>query len=126
MEETPIIILYDGNCPICCRKRDFLKKRDPKGILDFSNIRSSDFQAEKTGTSFSELETKIHALLPDGSLVNRMNAIRVAYRAIGLDWIIAPTGWPIFRQIFDCLYDFVAKHRIFISRFIKKKDNLER
>ncbi len=67
----------------------------------------------------AQLEKQIHAILPDGSLVSRMDVIREAYRAIDLYWLIAPTGWPILRPLFDWLYDFVAKHRMPISRFFR-------
>lgn len=115
-----ILILYDGNCPICCRKIEFLKRHDHENNLLFENIRAPEFQAEMIGVPFSELAKQIHAVLPDGSVVSRMEVIRAAYRQIGLGWLIAPTDWPVLRFIFDRLYGFVAKHRLFISRLFGK------
>ena len=112
-----IHILYDGNCPICCRKTEFLKRHDQQGKLLFSDIRAENFHTLKTGIPQHDLQKQIHAILRDGSIVSRMEVIRAAYREIGLGWIIAPTDWPLFRPLFDRLYDFVAKHRLSISRF---------
>ena len=30
----------------------------------------------------------------------------------GLGWALAPTGWPVFRQVFDALYTLFARHRV--------------
>lgn len=115
----PLRILYDGDCPICRRKAHFLQKRDRKGALRFSNIREPGFQPLETGVSMAELEKQIHAVLPDGRVISRMEVIRAAYREIGLGWLAAPTGWPVLRPLFDALYGFVAKHRLSISRFFQ-------
>jgi predicted DCC family thiol-disulfide oxidoreductase YuxK len=119
LNHTPIRILYDGNCPICCQKVAFLNRRDHKGRLNFSDIRDSGFQPEETGIPMAELEKKIHAILPDGSIIQRMDVIRAAYREIGIGWLAAPTGWPVMRPVFDKLYDLVAKNRLRISRFLR-------
>ena len=64
----------------------------------------------------AELEQQIHAVLPDGTVIRRMEVIRAAYRKIGLGWLTAPTGWPLLRPLFDTLYAGVAKHRQTLSR----------
>ena len=115
-----VTILYDGECPICQGKKAFLEKRDRKRRLRFIDIRAPDFQPAETGRTFIELETRIHAVMPDGRLVAGMDAIRAAWRAIGLGWLVAPTGWPLLRPVFDALYTGVARNRKKISRFLKK------
>lgn len=58
----------------------------------------------------------IHAVMPDGDLVTGVEVFRRAYRAIGLGWIIAPTAWPVLRQLFDALYRVFAKLRPMLQR----------
>ena len=106
-----IRILYDGDCPICRRKAAFLQRRDKNGKLDFSDIRANDFLPLENGVPMAELEKQIHAILPNGNMITRMDVIRAAYHEIGLGWVAAPTGWPIFRPLFDALYGVVAKYR---------------
>jgi predicted DCC family thiol-disulfide oxidoreductase YuxK len=118
-KDAPMLILYDGHCPICCKKTDFLKKRDHNERLSFANIRAQGFNPQETGVSFEQLEKQIHALLPDGTVISRMEVIRAAYGEIGLGWLIAPTGWPLLRPLFDRLYGFVARNRLKISRFFQ-------
>ncbi len=114
----PIRILYDGNCPICRRKVAFLKKRDRKGKLRFSDIREAEGLPKQTGIPMEQLEKQIHAVLPDGTVIRRMDVIRAAYREVGLGWLAAPTGWPILRPCFDALYGLVAKYRLAISHLL--------
>ena len=115
-ENNSLRILYDGDCPICCRKTAFLTRFDHKNKLHFSDIRKADFQPLKTGVSMNELEKQIHAIMPNGTVISRMDVIREAYREIGLGWIAAPMGWPILRPLLNFLYGFVAKYRHSISR----------
>jgi predicted DCC family thiol-disulfide oxidoreductase YuxK len=115
----PIQILYDGDCPICVRKVKFLKHRDKQTRLSFINIREHESETHALKIPSEILVKQIHAVLPDGKLISRMDVIRAAYREIGLGWLIAPTGWPLLRPLFDTLYTFVAKHRILISRYFR-------
>jgi predicted DCC family thiol-disulfide oxidoreductase YuxK len=54
----------------------------------------------------------IHGVLEDGTLVTGMEVFRGAYRAVGLGWVLAPTGWTLFRPFFDLLYRSFARHRL--------------
>jgi hypothetical protein len=45
----------------------------------------------------------MHGVFPDGRIVRKVEAFRQAYRAVGLGWLLAPTGWPLLRQVFDGL-----------------------
>ena len=114
-EEHKMLILYDGNCRICCAKRDFLKRRDRNGKLAFSDIRTADFQSLEIPVPMSALEREIHLVRADGQLLVGMEVIRAAYREIGLGWLAAPTGWPLLRPLFNRFYRFVADHRTSIS-----------
>lgn len=116
-----ICILYDGNCPICCAKRDFLQRRDRKGTLAFTDIRSTAFQGLEIPISIELLEREIHSIGPDGQILRGMEVIRAAYQEIGLGWLAKPTGWPLFRPLFDRLYEIVARNRTHISKFLIRR-----
>jgi len=34
----------------------------------------------------------IHGVFPDGRMVRKVEVFRQAYRAVGLGWLLAPTG----------------------------------
>ena len=112
-EKRPIQILYDGNCPICCQQVGFLKNCDHEKKLQFSDIREAGIDV---GISMEQLEKQIHAVLPDGTVISRMDVVRIACREVGLGWLVAPTDWPLLRTLFDMLYSGIAKYRHCISR----------
>lgn len=108
---TNIWLLYDGDCRFCRRKILFLKRWDRKNRLQCLDFRRSDLTAHRIHATPAELEARIHAVLPDGSIVTGMDAIRLAFKSIGIGWLAAPTGWPFLRPLFDALYQFIAQHR---------------
>lgn len=115
-ERKTMHVFYDGNCPICCKKADFLRKRDKNNRLCFIDIRAAEFCAGTIGIQMERLEKEIHSILPDGTVISGMDVVRAACREIGLGWVAAPTGWPLLRPLFDMLYRFVARNRQGLSR----------
>ena len=113
-----MLIFYDGNCPVCCAKRDFLMRRDKQGVLAFSDIRADDFQPVGPLPDIDALAFEIHALKADGSVIRGMDVMRAAYAIIGIGWLLAPTGWPLFRPLFDRLYAHIARNRLFYSKWL--------
>jgi predicted DCC family thiol-disulfide oxidoreductase YuxK len=111
MNTWEIKLLYDGLCPVCSREVRFMRKRDRKSRLAFEDIADPSFDPALYGLTTEQVIGAMHGVLPDGSIVRGMAAFRIAYRAIGLGWLAAPTGWPILRPIFDLLYRIFARYR---------------
>ncbi len=63
----------------------------------------------------------MHGVFPDGRVVRRVAAFREAYRAVGLGWLLAPTGWPGLRWIADRAYGLFARNRIRIGRLFGRE-----
>jgi predicted DCC family thiol-disulfide oxidoreductase YuxK len=40
-----------------------------------------------------------------------METLRLAYAAVGLGWVMRPTGWPLLLPLFDRMYAGFARHR---------------
>ena len=55
---------------------------------------------------------RIHGVLPDGRVVEGMEVFRRAYAAVGLGWLLAPSGWPGLRRLFDAAYRWFARNRL--------------
>ncbi len=109
-------LFYDSQCPICRREIEWLKRRDRDGRLVAEDIALPTFHAELYGLTQDAVERVIHGVMPDGRIVRRMDAIRQAYRAVGLGWVIAPTAWPVIRWFSDRAYDLFARNRVAIGR----------
>ena len=64
-------LLYDGDCPLCLREVNFLRKKDAgRGIVKFTDIADLNYSAEENGgVDFETAMGRIHAVLADGTVV---------------------------------------------------------
>jgi predicted DCC family thiol-disulfide oxidoreductase YuxK len=112
----PVTLLYDGACPVCSLEMDHLRARNTEGRLAFIDIAAPGFDVLAWGATLADMNAQIHAVRPDGTLIVGIEALRVAYRAVGLGWLLAPTGWAPLRPVFDAGYRAFARHRQTVSR----------
>ena len=116
MNEWHFKLLYDGECPFCLREVRWLQRWNRHGHLAFEDVSSPDFDPAKYHTTREELLGVILGVFPDGRMVCKVEVFRQAYRAVGLGWLLAPTGWPVLRWIFDGLYRIFARFRVPLGR----------
>jgi predicted DCC family thiol-disulfide oxidoreductase YuxK len=108
-----IRVLFDGDCPLCAREIRFLKRLDRgRGRIDFEDIADPGFDPSAYGLEARDVIARIHAVLPDGSVVRSMEVFRRAYAAVGLGWVMAPTAWPGVRRLADLAYRVFARNRL--------------
>lgn len=109
-----IKLLYDGECPLCLREVNFLLKRDAgRGIVKFVDIADPNYQPEANGgVDFATAMGRIHAVLPDGSVIKNIEVFRRVYEELGMGWIYAITKLPILGAIADWLYGIWADWRL--------------
>ena len=113
METPEIVMLYDGECPLCMREVRMLQRADRgRGRLGFEDIAAPDFDAAVRGTDLETLMARIHGILPDGTLIEGVEVFRRAYAAAGLGWLVAPTRWPGLRQLSEWAYRVFARNRL--------------
>lgn len=110
-------LLYDGTCPICQKEVAWLRRKNKQGRLDFQDIHAEGFDPTRLHKTIPELMAEIHGIYPDGSVIKGMPVFRATYAAVGLGWLMAPTGWPILRPGFDILYAWFARHRLNFGRY---------
>jgi len=111
LSNVPIKMLYDGLCPLCKREVRVVTRQDKHGAVEPVDITAPGFDAEALGLTQAAVHSRMHAILPDGSVVTGMEAFRRIYVAIGMGWLWRWTGWPILRPVFDLLYANFAKIR---------------
>ena len=117
MESWRFKLLYDGDCPLCRREAQFLQKRNRLGRMAFEDIAAPGFDPATYHTTREALMGVIHGVFPDGRMVTKLAVFREAYRAVGLGWLLAPTGWPGLRWIADRGYEWFARNRLAIGRW---------
>ncbi|WP_346293505.1 DUF393 domain-containing protein [Sphaerothrix gracilis] len=109
-----IKLLYDGDCPLCLREVNFLQKRDAgRGLVKFVDIADEAYSPdENAGIDYETAMGRIHAVLPDGTVIKNVAVFRRVYQILGMGWIYAVTKWPIIGPIVDKLYELWADWRL--------------
>jgi len=112
-----IELLYDGECPLCLREVNFLKKRDSgRGLVTFVDIADDNYIPEAHGgIDFETAMGRIHAVLPDGTIIKNVEVFRRVYEILGMGWIYAITKLPIISVIADRLYGIWADWRLTLT-----------
>jgi predicted DCC family thiol-disulfide oxidoreductase YuxK len=118
MNQWRFKLLYDGDCPLCRREAAFLQRRDHHGRLALEDIAAPGFDPAAYGTTHEALMGVIHGVFPDGRMVQKVAVFREAYRAIGLGWLLAPTAWPGLSWLADRGYEWFARNRMKIGRWL--------
>lgn len=90
-----------------------------RGRVGFEDIASETFNPGRYGLTMNDVIGSMHAVRRDRSIAEGMQVFREAYAALGWGWIVAPTGWPLMRPIFDALYRIFARIRPRLSKFNK-------
>lgn len=108
---APLTLLIDGLCPLCKREAAWLARRDRSNKLRFVDIADPAFNPSDYNRTLDQLMGAIHAVRPSGQLITGVEVFRDAYSAIGLGWLLAPTRWPILRQLSDAVYRLFARVR---------------
>lgn len=111
-ELGPFRILVDGNCPVCRREGNLLRRLDDgrKRVI-VEDISRPDFNPTRYGLTQDEVMREIHGITWDGRIVKGMEVFRTVYDLLGLGFLTAPTGWPILRPIADVAYKLFARNR---------------
>ena len=107
-----IEVFFDGDCPLCLKEINFLKRRDKHQRIQFTDIADSSFSAIDCGKDYETLMTEIHGRLPNGTWVQGVEVFRRLYAAVGFGPIVMLTRLPLIRQILDIGYRVFARNRL--------------
>ena len=67
---------------------------------------------ENGGVDFESAMGRIHAVLPNNTVIKNVEVFRQIYSILGIGWLYAPTKWPVLGPLVDKLYDFWADRRL--------------
>jgi predicted DCC family thiol-disulfide oxidoreductase YuxK len=97
---------------LCTRETAWLRKRDKRGRIQFTDITAEDFDASQLGVSREVLMTKIHGRLPDGRVVTGVEVFRQLYTAVGFGRLVWLSRLPLVAPLLDLGYRWFAKNRM--------------
>jgi predicted DCC family thiol-disulfide oxidoreductase YuxK len=110
--DSAIEAFFDGACPVCSREVDLLRRLDRRGRLRFTDIAADGFDAAAVGVALADLMDRIHARLPDGTVVEGVEVFRRLYEAVGYRRLVALTRLPGVAQLLDLAYRGFARNRL--------------
>ncbi len=108
--DYPLTLFFDGRCPVCRTEMTMLGSRHRSRRLRFEDVHAEGF-TPPAGATLADLLAAIHARTADGRIVVGVETLRLAYRAVGLGWLVAPTAWPLLRGPSERAYRWFARHR---------------
>jgi len=110
-------MLYDGDCPLCLREVNMLRRKDEgKNFIDFVDIASPEYDPElNQGITFEQAMGQIHAITREGEIVTNVEVFRRLYELVGLGWVFAITKTEPIGTLVDKVYDVWAKYRLPIT-----------
>ena len=117
MKLWKIKLLFDGACPLCVREVNFLKHKDSdRGLIKFVDIAADDYDpADNAGIDFETAMGRIHAVLPDGEIIQNVEVFRQTYDILGIGWVYASTTLPIVGSLADVRYGIWADYRLLLT-----------
>lgn len=113
-----ISVFYDGYCPLCVAEMNKLRTLDKAHNLQLVDIQQPDFAERFPTLNWTALNARIHVQLADGQLLSGLDATHAAWQAVGHGWLYAPLRWPLIRWFADHAYDFFARNRYRISKWL--------
>ncbi|MCY2966222.1 MAG: DUF393 domain-containing protein [Planctomycetota bacterium] len=105
-------IFFDGDCPLCRREMNFMRRFNRRGRVLFTDIAAADFRPDTVGLTQDKLMAEIHGRLSDGTIVVGVEVFRRLYSAIGWSWLAAVSRWPGISGMLDWAYRLFAKNRL--------------
>lgn len=103
-------VFFDGQCPLCNREIEMVRRKDKLGRLQLTDISKADYQPVM-GIDLEDLMKEIHGRYADGSFVTGVEVFREIYDRIGFGWLVSISRLPVLRQLLDLAYRVFAYFR---------------
>lgn len=113
-------IYTDGSCEFCLWARGMVEPHDRNHLLEFRDFNRLEIAAE-TPYSLSELNRRMYVQTPDGAWhAGFWGWIAILKVIPRYRWLGAILKWIPFRWIGPAIYDFVARNRYRVPKFLLK------
>ncbi len=105
-------VFFDGDCPLCRREIDMIRRKDKSDQIRFTNIADPEFDADSIGVSHEDLMAEIHGRMSDGQIMKGVEVFRQLYSRIGFGTLVSLSRWPGVRHLLNGGYLLFAKNRL--------------
>lgn len=123
MTPRSVEVFFDGECPLCVREINLLRRLDRKQRITFTDITEASFDPGALGMSYAAMMERIRGRLADGTMIEGVEVFRRLYAAVGFGPIVALTRlWGVSHAL-DLAYELFAKNRLKLTgRCVKDAD----
>ena len=108
----PLSVYFDGDCPICRREIDLVKRLNRRQRLKFIDFSTSAYRSGEHGLNQCDLGKVIHARWSDGRVITGVEVFREMWDAVGLGFLANVSRWPIVNGVLLKAYDWFARNRL--------------
>lgn len=111
-------LYFDSACPLCSREMDRLRRWDHSGHLAFVDMSAPHFDPAPLGVTLAAMNTELHGLRADGTMLVGTDAILEAYTLVGRGWLVWPLRLRWLRPMLAAAYRSLARNRYRVSRWL--------
>lgn len=108
----PFEVFYDGECSLCSKEINMLRRMDRRGRLRFTDIAKPEFKAEEHGLTHQQFMDEIRGRVEGQALVTGVEVFRQLYGRVGFQWVLPLTRLWGLRHLLDWGYSIFAKNRL--------------
>ena len=114
--DSPAVVIYDGECPICQGGVRWMERRALAGKFEFLPCQSPERRARFPWMTEETCLEALQLVLPDGRVLAGDAAISEILRRLrGWRWVARLFGLPGVKLFAPRLYRWVARHRYALS-----------
>lgn len=115
LDTKPVVMLYDGDCPICSKEVNWMQ-RDCSVHVKLVDITDPHYSpAEYQNIDYPTAMQAIHAIDSNGEVVLGTEAFAKIYTALRWRFLAILLSVPFFKPLFNMLYKGFAKYRLLIT-----------
>jgi predicted DCC family thiol-disulfide oxidoreductase YuxK len=114
-----LTIFYDGNCPLCTKEMQHLKKKDHDNLINLVDLHQDEFETLYPSVKFVDAMKILHGQYK-GELLLGIEVTHRAWTLVGKGFWVAPLNWPVIKTLSHWVYLMIAQYRHQISAYITK------
>jgi predicted DCC family thiol-disulfide oxidoreductase YuxK len=113
-----MIIFYDGNCPLCAKEMQSLKRADEENKITLEDINKEDFEHRFSNIKRADAMGYLHGQLDNGEMIYGLDVTFAAWQTVGKHAWLKIFQLPIIRSLADVGYWLFAKYRLQITSVV--------
>lgn len=110
-----IEVFFDGECPLCMREINLVRKFDRKGKIKLTDIADPRFDASAYGFTQKHFMDQMRGRDAAGRWIDGVEVFRRIYTALGLGPLANLSRAPGVRNALDGAYRVFARNRLWLT-----------